>query len=109
MKSYKIYFSIAALSVVLSSGCRTDLESINNDPNAISESTMDFKYLFTAAEMYTAGTDYEGWRNSMIYCSTMMQHLASTEGYWNGDKYTFSAGYNSAYWDREFPMDKRYY
>lgn len=103
MKSYKIYFSIAALSVVLSSGCRTDLESINNDPNAISESTMDFKYLFTAAEMYTAGTDYEGWRNSMIYCSTMMQHLASTEGYWNGDKYTFSAGYNSAYWDREFP------
>ncbi len=103
MKRYKLYISLAALSLLISSGCRTDLASVNEDPNAISESTMDYKYLLTAAEMYAAGTDYEGWRNSMIYCSTMIQHLASNEDYWNGDKYTYSAGYNSAYWDRQFP------
>ena len=37
----------------------------------------------------------------------MLQHTASTESYWNGDKYTYSAGYNAAYWDRMFPNGVR--
>lgn len=84
-------------------GCTKNFESINQDTQHITGGSMDYKYLFTGAELYTAGTDYEAWRNSLIYCSTMIQHLASTQGYWNGDKYTYSAAYNSAYWDREFP------
>ncbi len=93
---------IVILSII-NTGCDNDFESINEDPNAVTENSMDFNYLFTAAELYTSGTDYECWRNNLIYCAVMMQHLASTLNYWNGDKYTYSAGYNSAYWDRMYP------
>ena len=99
----KIY-PILLLPVILSAmSCTNAFETINEDPNAITENNMDYKYLFSGAELYTAGTDYESWRNGLIYCSTMIQHLASTQDYWDGDKYLFSAGYNSAYWDREYP------
>jgi hypothetical protein len=104
MKKYNIFLIfLLVLFIGFGSGCNKDLSSVNDDPNAISESSMDFKYMFTGAIVYTAGTDYESWRNSLIYCSLMIQHLASTESYWDGDKYIYSAGYNSAYWDREFP------
>jgi len=33
----------------------------------------------------------------------MVQHLSSTAGYWGGDKYTYNAGYNAAYWDANYP------
>lgn len=33
----------------------------------------------------------------------MLQHIASTEDYWSGDKYTYNGGYNSAFWDRMYP------
>lgn len=103
MKKY-ICRSAIALALALGMGsCNKNLESINIDPNHFPAENMDFKLLFTATQVYTAGTDYESWRNSLIYCSTMMQHLASLQDYWNGDKYTYSAGYNAAYWDREFP------
>ncbi|WP_191967850.1 SusD/RagB family nutrient-binding outer membrane lipoprotein [Rhizosphaericola mali] len=95
-------------SGILFTNCTKNFESINTDPEHITSGSMDYNYLFTAAEMYTAGSDYEAWRNSMIYCSTMIQHLASTQDYWNGDKYTYNAAYNSAYWDRQFPTAVTY-
>ena len=103
MKKYICRSALALSFLAGAASCNKNLESINNDPNHITQSSMDYKLLFTAAQVYTAGTDYEAWRNSLIYCSVMMQHLSSLQSYWNGDKYTYSAGYNSAYWDREFP------
>jgi hypothetical protein len=100
----KIYQGVLAGLMILSvSGCQNAFESINTDPNHITKGSMDYKLLLTATEVYTAGTDWEGWRNSLIYCSTMIQHLSSTQDYWCGDKYTFNAGYSSAFWDREYP------
>jgi hypothetical protein len=88
-------------------GCKKDFVSINSNPNVITEPTVDFSTLFTNAEMVTSGNSdgngYEDWRNNLIYSSCMIQHLSSTAPYWDGDKYLYSAAYNSAYWDRNYP------
>jgi len=98
-----ISYYIAVLFLVTSlSGCN-DFGDMNTDPESITAESMDYTLEFTNVQMYCYGTEYEAWRNGMIYCSTMLQHTASTESYWNGDKYTYSAGYNSAYWDRMYP------
>lgn len=101
MKNKVLY--IAALSLITTfSGC-SSFGDINNDPEAITPSVMDYTLEFTNVQQYCYGTEYEAWRNGLIYCSTMLQHTASTESYWCGDKYTYSDGYNSAFWDRMYP------
>jgi hypothetical protein len=100
-KRISYYISVLSLFVIFS-GC-SDFGDMNVDPEAITKNVMDYTLVFTNVQMYCYGTEYEAWRNGMIYCSTMLQHTASTESYWNGDKYTYSAGYNSAFWDRMYP------
>ena len=89
------------------SGCRKDFVSINTDPNQITGQQINFNYLFTNAELITSGNSdgngYEDWRNNLIYSGCMIQHLASTQSYWDGDKYLYSGVYNSAYWDQNYP------
>lgn len=99
----KISYYISALILVFSLSSCSNFGSMNVNPEAITQNVMDYTLEFSNVEMYCYGTEYEAWRNGLIYCSTMLQHTASTESYWNGDKYTYSAGYNSAYWDRIYP------
>lgn len=105
MKNKFFIISVAAglLSTV---SCTKTLEKINIDPTKLSTGNMNYNYLFTSAELVTSGNSdgnaYEDWRNNLIYASCMIQHLSSTTGYWGGDKYTFNAGYNSAYWDANY-------
>src|SRR6186713_487136 len=91
----------------LGSGCKKDFEAINTDPGQITGGQINFNYLFTNAQLQTSGnTDgngYEDWRNNLIYSGCMIQHLSSTKSYWDGDKYLYSAAYNSAYWDNNYP------
>lgn len=88
-------------------GCRKNFTSLNTNPDVINARQINFNYLFTNAELQTAGnTDgngYEDWRNNLIYSACMVQHLSSTQSYWDGDKYLYSANYNSAYWDENYP------
>lgn len=92
---------------VLVAGCDKNFEGINIDPTKLTPGNMNFHYMFTSAQLVTSGNSdgnaYEDWRNNLIYASTMMQHLSSTTGYWAGDKYTYNAGYNAAYWDANYP------
>ncbi len=97
--------SLAGLMVT--TGCKKNFESINTDPEHITSTVMNYNYLFTAAEQITSGNSdgnaYEDWRNNLIYSACMVQHLSSTVGYWDGDKYMFNASYASAYWDNNYP------
>jgi len=99
-------FLLIVLAGAFLAGCKKDFVAINTDPNHITAANIDFAYLFTNAEMITSGNSdangYEDWRNNLIYSSCMIQHLSSTAGYWAGDKYTYNAGYNSAYWDDNY-------
>lgn len=102
----KKHIYIAALAGMSLLGC-ADFGNVNLDPEAITPDMMDYTLVFTNVQQYCYGTEYEAWRNGLIYCSTMLQHTASTESYWNGDKYTFSPSYNAAYWDRMYPNGVR--
>jgi hypothetical protein len=87
--------------------CKKDFVSINTDPDHIAAAGMNYVYLFTSAQLITSGNSdgnaYEDWRNNLIYSGCMIQHLSSTTPYWDGDKYLYNAGYNSAYWDNNYP------
>src|ERR1700753_3040733 len=101
----KIIPVVAALSL-FGSSCTKDFEAINTDPNAIPAASANFAGLLTNAQLVTSGNSdgnaYEDWRGNLIYAACMVQHLSSTTGYWNGDKYLFNAGYLSSYWDQDF-------
>ncbi len=102
----KLYIIILG-TLLAGSSCKKDFVKINTDPNQITEGQINFNYLFTNAQLQTSGnTDgngYEDWRNNLIYSGCMIQHLSSTFSYWDGDKYLYSATYNSAYWDQNYP------
>jgi hypothetical protein len=99
--------TVAAAAIVVLGSCKKDFVSINTDPNHITAANINFGYLFTNAQLITSGNSdangYEDWRNNLIYSACMIQHLSSTTGYWDGDKYLYNASYNSAYWDNQFP------
>lgn len=106
MKIKFLYILLMSAGVVMT-GCDKHLEEINIDPTKLTPGNMNYSYLFTSAQLITSGNSdgnaYEDWRNNLIYSATMIQHLSSTTGYWAGDKYTYNAGYNSAYWDANYP------
>jgi hypothetical protein len=104
--NYKILFLSLLIAGTLLTGCDKSFVSINTDPEHLTAANMNYKYLFTAAQLITSGNSdanaYEDWRNNLIYASTMIQHLSSTVSYWCGDKYTYNSGYNSAYWEQNY-------
>lgn len=88
------------------SGCDKKLEEINIDPTKLTQQNIQFNYLFTAAELYTVG-NASGFgigifQSSLIYSSTMMQHLSSTWDHWLGDKYMHNASDNGAFWGSQY-------
>lgn len=106
MKNKLLLITSVSAALLLETGCTKDFQTINTDPNSVTASVANYSALFTNAEITTSGNSdanaYEDWRGNLIYASCMIQHLSSTAGYWDGDKYTFDAGYLSAYWDQDF-------
>jgi hypothetical protein len=101
-----IAFFLLAVAL-LTGACKKDFIEINTDPGQITGDQINFNYLFTSAQVLTSGNSdgygYEDWRNNLIYSGCMIQHLSSTISYWDGDKYLYDAGYNAAYWDKNYP------
>lgn len=94
----KILF-ILSFALVLGS-CDNGFEDLNVDPTKPSQVPVTSK--LTAAQLFTSGERYENWRANLIYQSTMVQHYATTAGYWSGDKYTWNRGYASSLIDRYY-------
>ena len=90
-----LYIILFALVI---SACDSGFEELNIDPTKPVQ--VDAKNKFTAIQLNTSGERYENWRANLIYCSTMIQHLSTTAGYWTGDKYTLNQGYASSMIDR---------
>jgi len=103
----KIFLAASvSATLLLGSGCTKNFVSINTNPNAVPAAVENYASLFTNAELVTSGNSdanaYEDWRGNLIYASCMIQHLSSTTGYWDGDKYFDNPGYLSSYWDQDF-------
>jgi hypothetical protein len=95
----KKYISICLLAGVLASCDKEKLADLNNDPNAVSD--IDPSYLMSTATLRIGG-EYENTRANMLYAATMIQHTASTAGYFSGDKYFYNAQYSGAYMERHY-------
>lgn len=95
----KTIYTVLLLLLVFTS-CDKDFEELNVDPTKSSQ--IDAKSKFTATLLRTSGERYEAWRANLIYQSTMMQHIATTTGYWVGDKYFWNQGYAASLWDRYY-------
>jgi len=101
------YVFILLALILLTNSCKKGFETINTNPGQLTAGQINFSALFTNAQLQTSGNSdgngYEDWRNNLIYSGCMIQHLSSTSSYWDGDKYLYSAPYNSAYWDENYP------
>lgn len=91
-------FIYILLSVLILGACDEGFEELNVNPTKPVQ--VDVRNKLTATLLYTSGERYENWRANLIYSSTMMQHFATTAGYWSGDKYTWNQGYASSMIDR---------
>lgn len=87
-------------SLLFATSCsEQDLLDLNVNQNAVED--IDMQYLFSLATLRIGG-EYENTRANMLYAATMIQHTASTAGYFSGDKYFYSAQYSGAYMERHF-------
>ena len=97
----------STLFIILLSSCDKNFEEINIDATKLTEQNMQYNYLFTSAQLFTAGNGdgYAAgtWQNNLSYASTMVQHLSSTSSFWFGDKYIYNANYNGAFWRWQYP------
>ncbi len=80
--------------------CDEGFEELNENPNAATSLEPGPK--LTATILRVSGDRYENWRANLIYSSTMIQHIATTAGYWAGDKYTYNAQYSGAWFERTY-------
>ncbi|WP_084438795.1 SusD/RagB family nutrient-binding outer membrane lipoprotein [Algoriphagus mannitolivorans] len=91
----KLATVLLAGSIGLFSSCdESALLDLNVDKNAAT--SIDMAYLFSLGTLRIAG-EYENTRVPMLYAATMIQHTASTAGYFSGDKYLYNAQYSGAY------------
>lgn len=102
----KIICSLLIISTFILSSCDKNFEEINTDPTKLTSRNTNYNYLFTSAQLVTAGNE-DGysrpmWQASLSYASTMMQHLSSTSSFWYGDKYMYNQAYNAAYWEAQY-------
>lgn len=80
--------------------CDEGFDELNVDPTRPPQIAAANK--LTAVQKFISSERYDNWRAGMIYQSTMMQHIATTAGYWDGDKYTWNRGYASSLMDRYY-------
>ena len=86
--------------VLFLSACDSGFEDLNVNPTKPVQ--VDVGNKLTALQKFISSERYDNWRANLIYQSTMMQHFATTAGYWDGDKYTWNRGYASSLADRYY-------
>jgi hypothetical protein len=110
MKSFAKIVFIAAISVIIASGCTKNFEELNTDPNSVTVNNYNPVYNLTRAQLeYTGNSDfsYETWRVNIIYCGMMMQQLANASWY-AGDKYIQNDAWVNAYFDVAYRDQVKY-
>lgn len=91
--------TLAGLALVaLATGC-SDFGDTNVDPEHLNQGNVPYQLVFSNAQHQALGSDWDAWRNGMIYLSQWNQHCAAGGWWWSYGINAFSDGYSSAYWD----------
>ena len=69
---------LLALVALLLPACDQDAHFAELNTNPTQASFIPPDFLFTTAQLATAGTRYEEWRSNLIYGEAMIQHLVET-------------------------------
>ena len=100
MKNKFVRIGLVLSGLLVLNACNEDnLTQLNVNENAVT--SMDPAFLLTTATLRIGG-EYENTRANMLYAATMIQHTASTAGYFSGDKYYYNAQYSGAYMETHF-------
>lgn len=91
-----LYAIFAAVGLMTATSC-SDFGDTNVDPEHLNEGNLKYEMLFTNSQHQALGSDWDVWRNGIIYGSTMMQHTTSCN--WKHVFYVWDDGYNAAAWD----------
>ncbi|PSL47626.1 SusD-like starch-binding protein associating with outer membrane [Chitinophaga niastensis] len=112
MKSISRYIMLLAVPAAsLLTSCTKNFPELNKDTNKVSPENNIPIYNLTRAELeYTGNHDFsfETWRVNIIYCSLMTQQLASTVGWYSGDKYSANNGFASSYFTMAYGNQIKY-
>ena len=84
-------------------GCDDGFDELNINPTQAPD--LDPSFQLTFSQISSTNNRYEWWRAQFIYCSTIIQHNASSFSYWSGDKYNEIDSYSSALWDSSYPRE----
>lgn len=98
MKKYIASAFVALSFMVVGTSCG-DFGDVNVDPENLNEGNVPYGMVFSNAQHQALGSDWDVWRNGVIYASQWNQHIAAGGWYWSYGINSFSDGYSSAYWD----------
>ncbi|MGR3811883.1 SusD/RagB family nutrient-binding outer membrane lipoprotein [Jiulongibacter sp. NS-SX5] len=101
MKNTYKKIALSALAIFTLGSC-DEQKLIDLNVNQNSPTSIDNRYILDYSILRVAGSRYESWRTNLIYSSTMVQHNASLQGYWSGDKYYYNPSYSAAYWESHY-------
>ncbi|MEO6981264.1 MAG: hypothetical protein ABI113_22915, partial [Mucilaginibacter sp.] len=90
MKLQSTYILAGAITLMALAACKKDLIKNNTNPNAVTVDKFDPNNFLTATQLYyTGSTDnaIEVEETEIQGAGAMIQHWASTSGYFFGDKY----------------------
>src|SRR5688572_7247927 len=88
------FLSLCVGCLMTLASCDKGFQELNNNPNAYV--TPAVNSIFSLAEVYMNGQNFENHRANLIYTSEIVQHLASF-GY-PGDKYTYVPEWSGAFY-----------
>lgn len=105
MKKIFIYIALVITTLMGIIFSCSDFGDINTDPEHLNEGTLDYNLLFSGVQVSALGSNWDVWRNGIIYGTNMMQHTTSLN--WaEGVFYTYNEGFNGAFWEGLYKGDR---
>ncbi|WP_455665395.1 SusD/RagB family nutrient-binding outer membrane lipoprotein [Phocaeicola sp.] len=97
MKKY-IKNTFAALSLMAVATSCGDFGDTNIDPEHLNEGNVPYVMVFTNAQHQALGSDWDVWRNGLIYLSQWNQHIAAGGWWWSYGINAYENSYTASYW-----------
>lgn len=98
MKSIKYLFAALAFVGMGATSC-SDFGDVNVDPEHPNQQNMDYTFVFSQVQHQALGSDWDVWRNGLIYSGQFVQHVTAIENWSTYNCYAWSDDYSSAYWE----------
>lgn len=95
-KIFKLIFAASVFGMTMT--CCDDFGDTNVDPEHLNQNNVPMEMVFSNAQHQALGSDWDVWRNGMIYLSQWNQHVAAGGWWWSYGINSFSNGYASSYW-----------